>query len=234
MLTLRKYEIVAACLIGLLLTCGIAFQIVTKNGFQFRGAMWKYPAGAADFLLQHHIKGRIFNTYGQGGYLIWRLWPQEQVFLDGRALNEKVYSDASRISMNADSNGGKSGEELLKDYGIDVIVMDGFDSVGGSAYYLPAALADPSQKEWKLVYQDIHDVIYMRNPPPDVTPLKSLDALTAMEQQCEFYVAQGTPLCSRGMMDIFGRIGDRERYRKWAAVYQQNRGAADSITIVKK
>jgi hypothetical protein len=195
--------------------------------------MWKYPSDAADFLLKHHIQGRIFNTYAQGGYLIWRLWPDQQVFIDGRALNEKVYQDANRINMNADTTGGKSGEDLLKEYGIDVIVMDGFEPVGGTAFFLPAALADPSQKEWKLVYQDIHDVIYMRNPPPDVPPLKSLDALGAMEQQCQMLVEHGMPLCSRGLTDVFARIGDRARYQKWAAIYRENRGAENSFTVVR-
>jgi hypothetical protein len=229
-----RYEMVAAGLIGLLLTAGISFNIATKNGFQFRGALWKYPEAATDFLLQHHIKGRIFNTYGQGGYLIWKLWPHMQVFLDGRALNESVYWDGNRMGMNADSNGGKSGEELLKEYGVDIIIMDGFDSVGGTAYYLPAALADPSQKEWKLVFQDVHDVIYMRNPPPDVTPLKSIDALGAMEEQCVFFVQHGSPLCSRGMIDIFGRIGDRDRYNKWREVYKAFSGAANAYEVRPK
>ena len=228
----RKYPIAAEGLVGALLIAGIAFQIYGKYGFQFRGAMWKYPVRAADFLLEHHIKGRIFNTYGQGGYLIWRLWPEQQVFLDGRALNETVYQDANRITMNADAVGGKTGEQLLKDYGIDVIVMDCFETVSGHAYYLPAALADPSQKEWKLVYQDIHDVIYMRNPPPDVKPLESLDALVGMERQCAFFVQNGQAACARGLVDIFSRIGDRERLLKWQQVYRE-RGTPDSYTVVR-
>jgi hypothetical protein len=190
---------------------------------QLNAAEWKIPANAADFLLEHHIKGRIFNTYAQGGYLLWRLWPEQQVFLDGRALNEGVAADIQRIEMNAAADaGGKSSEQLLKDYGIDVIVMDSFDPVAGNAYYLPAALADPSQKEWKLVYQDIHDVIYMRNPPPDVKPLNSLDALTSMEAQCSFLVKHNAPACSNGMYDIFVRIGDRVRSEKWAQIYRDN------------
>jgi hypothetical protein len=230
----NRYPIVSAAMIGLLLVWGVVFDIVSKNGFQFRGAMWKNPEKAADFILQHKLQGRLFNTYGQGGYLIWRLWPDQKVFFDGRALNESVYGDANRITMNADNKGGKSGEDLLKEYGIDIILMDCFEAVSGNAYYLPAALADPSQKEWKLVYQDVHDVIYMRNPPPDVPPLPSLDALTAMETQCQFYVKNGTPLCSRGLTDIFGRIGDRERYLKWRKVYEENRSAESVYTLVKK
>lgn len=233
LVVINRHPIVAVALVALLLGLGIRFQIVTGNGFQFRGALWKYPEDAAEFIVKNNLKGRIFNTYGQGGYLLWKLWPHQQVFLDGRALNEKVYQDAMRIQMNTDSRGGKSGEELLKEYGIDIIVIDGFEPVSGTAYYLPAALADPSQKEWKLVFQDVHDLIYMRNPPPGLPVLQSLDALNAMEKQCALWVQNHQPLCSRGMVDIFGRIGDRERYNKWLAIYQQNRGAESMFTVRK-
>jgi hypothetical protein len=206
--------------IAVYLAAGVCL-LIGRGAVQLSAAEWKLPVRAADFLLEHHIEGRIFNTYGQGGYLLWRLWPEQQVFLDGRALNETVAADADRINMNAaEGGGGKSGEQLLKDYGIDVIVMDGFEPVSGGAYYLPAALADPAQKGWKLVYQDIHDVIYMRNPPPDVKPLNSLDALATMEAQCAFLSEHNAPACTRGMYDIFTRIGDRERARKWLEIYR--------------
>ncbi len=44
------------------------------------------PKGAADFVLKERLKGRLFNTYDFGGYLIWRLWPDWKVFIDGRNL----------------------------------------------------------------------------------------------------------------------------------------------------
>ncbi len=234
LLALQKFPAVAAGLLAVVLAAGSIHEISIGRAFQFREAAWKNPSAAADFLLKHHVKGRIFNTYTQGGYLLWRLWPEQRVFLDGRALNEGVYKDASRIAMNADSTGGKSGEELLKQYGIDVIVMDGFETYGGGAYYLPAALADPAQKEWKLVFQDDHDVIYMRRPPPDIPVIRSIDALAAMERQCVVLVNHGTPLCARGMMDIFGRIGDRVRYQRWAAVLGEHPGAADAFTVQRR
>lgn len=233
MLIFRRWIIAAEAVMAVLMLFGIAYQASHKLGFQFRGADWRYPSDAADFVLKHHLKGRIFNTYGQGGYLLWRLWPDQQVFVDGRALNEGVNRDATRMNMNADSNGGVSGEQLLKNYGIDIIMMDSFDATGGTAYYLPAALADPSQKEWKLVYQDIHAVIYMRNPPADVPALKSLDALEAMERQCAFYVQHGQPMCSRGLVDVFGKIGDRQRYDGWLSVYRKYRGS-ESFTAVQR
>jgi hypothetical protein len=203
-------------LAAILVACTGAL-IATGQAFQFRTSA-RTPVAAADFLLRHNIRGRIFNTYSQGGYLIWRLWPKMQVFIDGRALNESVARDAQRIMNAADDSGGKSGEDLLNDYGIEVIVMDCFDAVSGAAYYLPAALADPQQTEWKLVYRDARDVIYMRHPPADVPPLNSLEGLEAMEDQCSFLVEDGAPNCTQGMVDVFSRIGDQTRARKWAEI----------------
>jgi hypothetical protein len=207
--------------IPILLLAATGGLLLGGSGFQFRETE-STPSDAASFLIQHHIQGRLFNTYGQGGYLIWRLWPQLQVFIDGRALNEKIYQDAQRIGMNAADVNGKSGEALLQEYGIDIIMMDGFESISGSANYLPAALADPKQTEWKLVFRDVHDVIYMRHPPPDVTVLNTFDALAGMEEQCHYLVDHGSPTCSLGMIDVFTRVGDRARLMKWTNIYRSS------------
>lgn len=39
------------------------------------------PVRAADFVVQEGIKGRMFNTYHHGGYLIYRLFPDQKVFI---------------------------------------------------------------------------------------------------------------------------------------------------------
>jgi len=199
----------------------IATVVLVAEGraFQFRASP-RTPVGAADFLAQHRIQGRMFNTWSQGGYFIWRLWPQLPVFIDGRVLNEGVAADAERILFAADNNGGKSYDELLGQYGIDIIAMECFEPVRGAAYYLPAALADPEQTAWKLVYRDAHDLIYMRHPPADVTPLNTLDGLDGMEDQCRFLMDDGAPACSQGMADVFSRIGDHARAEKWESIRQ--------------
>jgi hypothetical protein len=193
--------------------------IADGRAFQFRASA-RTPVGAADFLARHHIHGRMFNTWSQGGYLIWRLWPQLPVFIDGRVLNESVAADAERILFAADTTGGKSYDALLDQYGVDIIVMDCFEPVRGAAYYLPAALADPEQTDWKLVYRDAHDLIYMRRPPADVTPLNTLDGLDGMEDQCRFLMEDGAPACAKGMVDVFSRIGDQTRAQKWELIRQ--------------
>ena len=140
LIALKKYPWPRSHFVALLLVGGITSKSTGSTASSSAVPIGSTRRRATDFLLQHHIKGKIFNTYGQGGYLIWRLWPDQQVFLDGRALNESVHQDAEPDRDRCrGTTGGKSGEQLLKDYGIDVIVMDAFDSVSGQAFYLPAA-----------------------------------------------------------------------------------------------
>ena len=44
----------------------------------------RYPVAMADYMKEKSMSGRIFNDYGIGGYLIYRLAPQSQVYIDGR------------------------------------------------------------------------------------------------------------------------------------------------------
>src|ERR1017187_5577668 len=97
-----------------LLAAALAAGIARGSFFQFRAAEWKVPKGAADFLALHHVTRPMFNTYEYGGYLIWRLWPAQRTFIDGRALTESVFQDYTRILYNHDSSDGMpSGEDLL-------------------------------------------------------------------------------------------------------------------------
>jgi len=215
----KEWRAAAAWLAAAALAAGSLVPVAEGRAFQLRAADWKYPSGAADFLEAHHISGPMFNTYELGGYLMWRLWPQERVFIDGRALNETVYQEYQRMVYNASAEGGRSAEELLRQYGIEVIVMDGFEYTSGSPYLLPAALADPHQTEWKLVYRDAQAVVFLRHPPADVTPLPNLEALSAMESQCANYVEhdRSRPRCTVGLADLFQRIGDPGRAASWRA-----------------
>ncbi|HEX3879514.1 MAG TPA: hypothetical protein VHW24_21170 [Bryobacteraceae bacterium] len=202
----------------------LAARIVTMPHAPFNASDWRFSPGAADFLLQHHVTARIFNSYESGGYLIWRLWPQNQVFIDGRALSEATFADYRRIAFNADSSTGASSEQLLAQYKVSAIVMPMID-YSGKVYLLPAALSDPSQHEWKLVYTDPEAVIYMKDPPPGVTPLPPNAALSAMEAQCNLMLDRAGDDCARGVADLYSKIGDTRRAAQWMAVYQSRGGA---------
>jgi len=203
-----------------LLVAAIGFGLRGGSAFQLHAAEWMLPSGAADFLKQHQVSGRIFNTYENGGYLVWRLWPLQKDFIDPRGLSEQAFIDYGHI-LNNDPTPGQSAPEMLQKYGIDVLVMGGFDRFSGQVYNIAAALSDPSQKEWKLVQSDDKGVVFMRQPPPGVQPLNSLEALHSIEMQCRQQVEHDPlhPACARGLGDLFNLIGDRARAQQWMVYY---------------
>jgi hypothetical protein len=206
---------------AVLLVAGIAYGFFRGNAFQFRAAEWMLPSGAADFLQQHHVTGRMMNTYENGGYLVWRLWPAQKDFIDPRGLSEQAYFDYGHI-LNNDPLAGQSREETLRKYGVEVLVLSGFDRFSGAVFNIAAALADPNQTEWKLMQADDKGVVFMRTPPPGTQPLNSLEALHSIELQCQSQVAHDPEhkACINGVTTLYNMIGDpnlASRWRAWVA-----------------
>ena len=218
-------EWAAAAVVALGIALAIGGGSAGGGAFQLRAAEWQLPSGAADFLQTHQVSGRMFNTYENGGYLVWRLWPLQRDFIDPRGLSEQAYADYGRILYNADSTGGKTGAELIEQYAIQVLVLDGFDRFSGRVHLLAAALADPKQTEWKLVQADARSVVFMRQPPPGVLPLNSLEALHSIELQCRQQVEHDPerPRCAQGLSDLYTQIGDTGRARQWMSYYLDHR-----------
>jgi hypothetical protein len=164
----------------------------------------------------------MFNTFDKGGYLVWRCWPQEKSFIDGRGLNEGAFADYERMIKY-----GPGARGLLDQYGIQVVVMNAFDANSGMTYVLPLALADPAEKEWKMVFADSGATIFMRTPPAGVQPLPSTEIFNGMEAQCGAIVEHDPlrPRCARSLGRLFARMGDGESARKWEETYRNLAGS---------
>ena len=83
----RQIERMGALACLLVLSSSIVTQIFISSPWSHRGFGVQpnsFPEGAAAFLERYQLDGRVFNTYEFGGYLIWRRWPANQVFIDGR------------------------------------------------------------------------------------------------------------------------------------------------------
>ena len=191
---------------GLPALAAAALTVATAHGpfAQFHVDEWLLPSGAADYLLEHRIAGPIFNTYEHGGYLIWRLWPQDRVFIDGRSLSEAVYRDYQQILYNAGSISDQVAgprEQLLDRYGVQAVVMNTMDYVTGAMYPLALALANPIGTDWQMVYEDTQAVVFLRRPPPETPALgnKLGRVLRHMDNECAAYIANAPdyPLCAR-------------------------------------
>lgn len=206
-------EYVAAIIVA----AAILLPIQAKRAFQFSAFEAVRPAGAATFLLNHHITGTLFNTYEEGGYLIWRLWPQNRVFVDGRALNEQAFRDYRQITYG----GQNASLQLLDQYGAEVILVNGYEYFTGGLHLLVPELADPRQTTWKLVYRDDEGMVFLRNVPPGMQVLNNSEALSAMEAQCAAHVeaVPEEPVCARETCKLFEHLGNLERARYWMSYY---------------
>jgi hypothetical protein len=90
------------------------------------------PVEAADFIERNRISGNMFNDYGYGGYLDWRLYPAHKTFIDSRALNINIRKEYAWI-LNAEEvdSKGEDGvmtrrqlwEMLLKHYKINFVIL---------------------------------------------------------------------------------------------------------------
>jgi hypothetical protein len=209
--------------IAALLVCAITVPFARGRAFQLQYADWKYPAGAADFLLAHHVTGPMFHSFDKGGYLVWRCWPEERSFIDGRGLNEKAFADYQRMIKYVPGT-----RELLDQYGIQVVVMNAFEANSGTPYVLPLALADPNEKEWKMVFADSGATVFMRTPPAGVQTLPSTQIFAGMEAQCQAIVDHdpARPRCAGSLGRLFARLGDQGRARRWDDLYRSLTGLA--------
>lgn len=78
---------------GIIILFIVLFAVVRVNSVvrsQAQAETKNFPTGAIQFLATHPVPTPILNHYNWGGYFIWRLFPQYQVFVDGRA---DVYGD---------------------------------------------------------------------------------------------------------------------------------------------
>jgi hypothetical protein len=210
----------------ILAAAGIVAGFAQGRFLQLRVAAWTIPAGAADYLLEHHLTGPIFNTYEQGGYLIWRLFPQARVFIDGRSLSETVYRDYNQILFNAGSVADRitgPREDLLNRHGVQVVVMNTMDYVSGALYPLATALANPNSTDWDLVYDDPQAVIFLRHSPPTIPVLSNKlgRVLRHMDTECEAYInsSPDTPLCAKTLARYWSNNQVKDRARRMLLLY---------------
>ena len=131
-----------------------------------------YPKKSSDFILASELQGRMFNSYTYGGYQLWRLYPQHQVFIDGRGMDTEVYNDYILItSVSSEKvDGRKEYEVLLDRYQIDYVVQPIiFPDTGRLTPLQKRLLLKP---DWTPVYLDEKTYILIRDTEKNSTVIK--------------------------------------------------------------
>jgi hypothetical protein len=80
-----------------------------------------YPVEGADFIRQRYPEARMFNSYAWGGYLINALYPQQRVFIDGRA---DMYGDALVEDYVKVVTLQSGWQDVLDKYDVDLVIIE--------------------------------------------------------------------------------------------------------------
>jgi hypothetical protein len=112
----------------------------------------KMPVQAVDWLEQNPQNGNMFNDFAWGGYILYRMWPHQTVFIDGQAdfYGEVLFREYLEVVSLSDH-----WESLLDKHDVSWIIVQ---KTGLLARHLLSDENDP----WNLIYEDNTTVIFSR------------------------------------------------------------------------
>jgi hypothetical protein len=110
-----------------------------------------FPVAAVDALEGSAPEGPVFNEFTWGGYLLYRLWPEKQVFIDGQT---DFYGEGLTREYLAVIDASPGWEEILDRYGVEWIILP------------PDRTVSPwldQSAEWERQYEDETAVVWIRS-----------------------------------------------------------------------
>lgn len=109
-----------------------------------------FPIAAVDFLRREKISGNMFNNDEFGDYMIYAVWPQYQVFMDGRS---DMYGEKFGNPYLKAAHAFPGWKDVLAQFSIDWVIFD-------TESALTAALSE--QIDWQPIYSDKIATVFVR------------------------------------------------------------------------
>lgn len=109
------------------------------------------PVGAMDYIAAADLAGNIFHPQEYGDYLIWRLWPQQRSFFDGRVhLYDEEFVRDYILTFH-----DEHWERRLAKYDVQYLLLP---KDGGNAQ----SIVEDARRSanWNLLYEDEISVLY--------------------------------------------------------------------------
>jgi len=143
------WPLISVTFLGFALYKGIVVDFDLQGNHFYEEA---FPVDAVDWLRENPPTGQVFNYFPWGGYLLYRLWPSELVFIDGQT---DFYGEALTREYEKVITLTEDWEAILNKYQITWILMPE-DSM------LVKELKHNSS--WQLIYEDDTSGILIRSP----------------------------------------------------------------------
>lgn len=109
-----------------------------------------FPVAAVDFMRANPLPQPIYNEYAWGGYLIWKLYPDYRVYIDGRA---DVYGDAFLEEFLKTHDGIANWRAPLDRHAVRTVMIDP---------NAPLASLLKQDAAWSKVFEDQQAIIFVK------------------------------------------------------------------------
>lgn len=114
----------------------------------------------SEFLSTHHIQGPILNNFNIGGFLIYHLYPKQQVFIDNRPeAYSAEFIENTYIPLQTNES---TWQQLNQKYQFQTIILSLGDSAQEFAPFIATRRLDPS---WRVVFQNSSAIVFERLNP---------------------------------------------------------------------
>jgi hypothetical protein len=144
------WPMLATLLLALVLASGVPADFAGQ-GNRFDPSA--FPVEAVDWIEANPVQGRVFNYFTWGGYLLYRLWPRETVFIDGQT---DFYGEALTREYENVLELEDGWRDVLRRYRVDWVLMPASSKL---------ALALKSDPGWRLAHEDSTADVLVRASP---------------------------------------------------------------------
>jgi len=143
----------------LVLFCVLRVYVVAKNQPSFEAQ--ELPVAAVQYIRQQHPPGPIFNSYEWGGYLIWTLYPEYRVYVDGRS---DMYGDQFLTDFVGTYKAENDWRSILGRFGVRTAVLP----LGS-----PLAVALETEPKWHVAFRDSLSVVLVQEASGRAKPAEA-------------------------------------------------------------
>jgi len=123
-------------------------SISSRNGFSPQ----VFPVQAIDWMKAEQISGPGFNYFPWGGYILYRAWPEQHVFIDGQT---DFYGESLTRQYETVLTQSEGWRQVLAEYGVRWVLMP---------VNAGLARALESEEGWRIRYQDPTAVVLVYEP----------------------------------------------------------------------
>lgn len=178
------------------------FYLSTNSQKTFGLSVSSGAQGGVDFVKDNNIGGQMFNNFDVGSYLVWKLYPEQKVFVDGRpeAYPVSFFSEIYKPMQESIEKWGY----YSKLYNINYVFFDHRDSTPWAKQFFQNIILN---KDWPMVYLDDYSVIFLKSSLENQELIKRFkideaNAIESVKAEAGFKNAIDTKFIAKFFLDI--------------------------------